>query len=375
MRLAILGIRGIPAAYGGFETFAEELGPRLASAGHEVTVYGRRHAVDWDKPYYRGVRLVILPTIRTKYLDTPVHTLLCCFHAAFRRYDVVLACNAANAPFLAILRIAGIPVVLNVDGIERLRRKWGVVGRAWYRVGEYLATKIPSVIVSDAGVIEEYYRTRWGTQSTMIPYGASADPVASTRVLEEYGLSPRRYVLVVTRLEPENNADLVVRAFAKVRTDMRLVVVGDAPYAPEYKQMLAQLAAVDPRVLMTGFIYGEGYRELQSHAFCYVQATEVGGTHPALIEGMGLGGCVIANGTPENVEVLGGTGLVFEPGSEASLVSQLQVLVESPALAEALRLGARARVLESYSWEAVTSQYEQLLESLVEDRNRARRSG
>lgn len=369
MRIAILGTRGIPANYGGFETFAEEMAPRLVDRGHDVVVYGRSNVIKWPEPYYKGVRLVVLPTLPGKYTDTPVHTILSCAHAMFQRYDVVLVCNAANAPFLIALRALGTPVVLNVDGIERMRRKWGLVGKAWYRIGELLATKVPSAIVSDAQVIKEYYETEWSTASTMIPYGADILRPDTADELENWGLLPRSYVLVVTRLEPENNADFVIRAFKGVKTNLRLVVVGDAPYAPEYRQKVLDLADEDDRVVMTGFVYGKGYRELQANAYCFVQATEVGGTHPALVEGMWLCGAVLVNGTPENREVIGRAGEAYEPGSLTSLTNALQSLVDNPGRADELRPLARERVETEYSWSAVTTAYENLLKRVSRRRN------
>jgi glycosyltransferase involved in cell wall biosynthesis len=376
MRIAVLGIRGIPANYGGYETFAEHLAPELAARGHDVTVYGRSHFIDVPSGEYRGVRIVTLPTIRTKHLDTPVHTLLCCFHALGQHYDAILACNAANAIFLVIPRAFGIPVALNVDGIERLRKKWGRAGRAWYWLGEYLATKVPSAIVADADVVQDYYAERWHADSVMIPYGADTTPAEGRAALERLGLEPRGYVLVVTRLEPENNPDLVMRAFSEIDTDKRLVVVGDAPYATDYKRELVELASRDERIIMTGFLFGDDYRELQTNAACYVQATEVGGTHPALLEGMAMGGLVVVNGTPENLEVTGDAGLAYEPGDVDSLAECLRRVLTDPEQFEPLRAQARDRIAEKYSWDAVVTQYEELLGGLARERTgRRRRSG
>ena len=265
-----MGIRGIPANYGGFETFAEQLAPRLAARGNDVTVYGRRGAVTWSEPEYKGVRLVILPTIHTKHLDTPVHTLVSCAHALTQRYDSVLVCNAANAAFVWPLRVVGTRLLLNVDGIERLRKKWGPAGRSWYWFSEFLATHVPNAIVADAGVIQTYYRERWNAESTMIPYGADTTRPSSTAALEEYGVETRRYFLVVARLEPENNVDMLVRAFSGVKTDMRLVIVGDTPFESAYKTELRELADRDPRVVMTGFLYGESCRELQALSLIHI---------------------------------------------------------------------------------------------------------
>ena len=206
MKIAIAGTRGIPARYGGFETFTEELSRRLVARGHEVRVYCRqRH----HSPTYLGVDLVYLPTIRHKYLDTVFHTFLSAIHLSFRRADVALFCNAANAIFTWMPRATGIPVALNVDGLERNRKKWNRLGRAWYRLSERLSTWMPSEIVTDAVEIQRYYREKYETASIMIPYGAEPERIATRGVLNELGLKPERYFLYVSRMEPENNALLV----------------------------------------------------------------------------------------------------------------------------------------------------------------------
>ena len=361
MKLAILGTRGIPANYGGFETFAEELATRLAARGHDVTVYGRSNNIRYPGRIYKGVKLAILPTIGTKHLDTLAHTFLSVLHALPSRFDCILMCNAANAIFALVPRLTGTPVALNVDGIERLRKKWGPAARAYYRISERLSTIIPNIVVTDADVIREYYLKEYRTPSVMIAYGAYCERMGTTEVLDQLGVRPRGYFLYVSRLEPENNAHVVIRAFEKVQTDKLLLIVGDAPYAQKYIEELK--ATRDPRIRFTGAIYGTGYRELQSHAYAYIQATEVGGTHPALIEGMGAGNCVIAKDTPENHEVLGDTGLFFSDAE--SLSDQIQLTLKDPSLVERLRISAHARAKARYSWDAVTDAYEKLFMDLA----------
>ncbi len=181
MKVAILGTRGVPANYGGFETLAEELGRRLVDRGHEVTVYGRRGFIDPSLKTYRGMRLVVLPSIRTKHLETVSHSFLSAVHAAFARYDAVLLCNAANALFIPILRWTGIPVVINVDGLERKRRKWGAAGRTYYRLGERLAAWLPNRLITDARVIQRYYSRFYHRPSEMIAYGGDLEPPRGRR--------------------------------------------------------------------------------------------------------------------------------------------------------------------------------------------------
>ncbi len=363
MRFAILGTRGIPARYGGFETFAEELSSRLALRGHSMTVYCReRHG----EPEYRGVTLQYLPTLRHKYLDTITHSCLSTLHLCLlrlrgRKQDAVLYCNAANAVFTWMPRITGMPSALNVDGLERNRKKWNAAAKAWYRLSEWLATWMPNVVVTDARAIANYYQERYHRSSEMIPYGAETGAVATAVEVERLGLKKRRYFLYVSRMEPENNALLVREAFEKIDTPMQLALIGDAPYAAEYIRQVR--ATKDPRVVMPGAIYGEGYRELGSHCFAYIHATEVGGTHPALIEAMGRGAFTLYLDTPENAEVAAGAGLPFTRENLTEVMTRVLDMPEADR--DAWRGRAVERVKSRYSWDRVTDAYETLLTGMA----------
>lgn len=358
MRIGLLGTRGIPANYGGFETFAEELSWRLVERGHRVTVYGReKHAFD----SYRGVDLRYCPTIRHKYLDTIAHTAASTFDVMFRNLDVLLYCNAANAVFTLWPRLRGVPVALNVDGVERHRKKWNALAKTWYLISEWVATWAATELVSDAEQIRRYYLARYNRDSNFIPYGAEVGKVDGAAHVYSLGLEPGRYLLYVTRMEPENNPLLVRQAFEKVRTDYRLALIGDAPYAAEYIRQVRD--TVDPRIVIPGGVYGEGYKQLQSNCAIYIQATEVGGTHPALIEAMGRGAMVLYLDTPENREVAGEAAVAF---TKDTLVDVLQWAVDLSA-PERAAWGEKAmrRIREAYSWDAVTDAYERLFERLV----------
>jgi glycosyltransferase involved in cell wall biosynthesis len=357
MRIAILGTRGIPANYGGFETFAEHLSTRLAARGHDVTVYCRAHYVSPRELEFQGVKLKVLPTIRHKYFDTVVHTFLSALHAAPGRYDAALICNAANAPFASILRLAGTPVALNVDGLEHKRKKWNSIARRYYLIAERLATILPTETVTDARVIQEYYLARYRAESTMIAYGAEVERRPDPMV-RRWRVEPNRYVLYVSRLEPENNAHLVIEAFKRVRTAHKLLIVGDAPYAREYINDLKARARRDRRIVFTGFVFGRDYRALQQNAYCYIHATEVGGTHPALLEAMGFGNCVLTLAAPENIEAIGDAGIAY--ADEDDLTEKLQKVLRDGSLVHSYRNRAQARVLEYYDWDYVVDQYERL---------------
>jgi glycosyltransferase involved in cell wall biosynthesis len=371
MRIAILGTRGVPASYSGFETCAEELGARLAGRGHEVTVYCRVPHVRYPGAAYRGMRLVKLPTIRSKHLDTIVHATLSALHALGCGYDVALFMNVGTSLVAWVPRLAGQRVVLNVDGLDWKRRKWGRVARWYLRAAERWATRWPHAVVTDSRHVQAYYRERYGADSEYIPYGADIATVPPGTYLARYGLTPQRYVLFVGRLVPENCAHHLVQAFEGLETDFRCVVVGDAPYAESYIRRLR--ATRDPRVVFTGYLFGAGYRELLCSAYCFVESSEVGGTHPAVLDAMGAGVCVVVNDTPENLETVGDAGLAYRGAEGApALRAVLADLLADPARVAAYGQRARARAAACYSWEAVTDAYEWLFRRLVEGTRVAR---
>jgi glycosyltransferase involved in cell wall biosynthesis len=364
MHIAMIGTRGVPAAYSGFETCVEELGSRLVARGHQVTVYCRSHHVRYPHPTYRGMRLVRLPTIPNKYLDTIVHTFLSLLHALLQPYDVVLMFIVGNSPLAWIPRLRGQKVVLNVDGLDWKREKWPPLAKAYIRWTERLATRMPHAFVTDSRVVQQYYRDRYDADSPYIPYGASVQRRPPGEWLARFGLEPRRYVLFVGRLVPENCPHHLVEAFEGLETDMRCVIVGDAPYAEEYIRSLK--ATSDPRVIFTGYVFGQGYEELGSHAYVFVETSGVGGTHPALVEAMALGNCVVVNDTPENLETIGNAGLSYDGRRGGPALREvLARLIAEPETVEMYREKAATRVRECYDWERVTDQYERLFRRLV----------
>ena len=368
LRIVVLGTRGIPARYGGFETFAEEISTRLVQRGHEVTVYGRRRFGEPSlaETTYRGVKCRVVPTVMHKYLETPLHALMS-FLDLFRvKFDVALLCNAANSPFAWLPRLRGLPLAINVDGIERERSKWNSLGKAWYKLGEQTSVWFGSRIIADAKVIAEYYRERFGVESSVIAYGATTTYREAGPVLQKFGLTAGRFLLYVSRFEPENNALGVIEAYCALPSaerSMPLVMVGDAPYADEYKKLLRERACEG--VIFTGFQFGEAYQELRSHCYLYVQATEVGGTHPALVEAMAYGNAIVANDVPEHREVLGDSGRYYDKNKFAMLTEVLRELMKNPASVTALGQSAKSRAGELFNWDKITDQYEKLLSSLA----------
>ncbi len=360
MKIAIVGTRGIPNRYGGFEQFAEKISSTLTDRGHEVTVYCRKPFTTPDDVYDRRVRRVILPTIHQKHLDTWSTGSISSIHVAFSRQDAVLVCNVANSPFVWIPRLFGKPVVLNVDGLDRRRGKWNAFGQAVLHLCEWISTFTPTRVVTDAVSIQRYYRERYGKDSTVIAYGS--DVPSGELGLDGFDLPSGRYVLYVSRLEPENNPELVLDAWRQVKTGWPLVMVGDNRYDDGYLQRLKSQA--HDRVMFLGAIYGEGYWALQKHAGVFIFACEVGGVHPALIEAMASENAVLYLESPENNETAGDAAIRYAKSPD-DLAAKLQSLLDDPAERQQWATRAAERAQQLYRWDAVAAKYEQLFSELL----------
>ena len=364
LRIAMLGTRGVPASYSGFETCAEELGARLAARGHAVTVYCRVPHIAYPGRSYRGMRLVKLPTIREKHLDTIAHAFVSSVHALAGRFDVALYFNVGTSLVCWIPRLAGQRVALNVDGLDWKRKKWGRVARWFIRASERWAGRCAGRVVTDSRRVQQYYLAQHGIASEYIAYGAEPIAVPPGVHLRRYGLEPGRYALFVGRLVPENCAHHLVQAWSGLATDLKCVIVGDAPYAADYIRGLH--ASTDPRVVFTGYVFGDGYRELLSNAYAFALTSEVGGTHPALLEAMAAARAVVVNDTPENLETVGLAGLSYDGAVGApSLSAALERLLKDPDLVADLGQRGLERVRTHYSWDGVTDAYERMFRALV----------
>ncbi len=381
MKIALVGTRGVPAAYSGFETAVEQIGSRLAARGHDVTVYCRPHMVERraDRSY-KGMRLVYLPTVAGKHLDTPVHALLSTLHlGTVARPDVAIYFIAGNSPFAGLGRALGVPTAINVDGLDSERAKWGPWARRYLLLTERAAPSLACVAVTDSRAVQQLYR-RWGHETAYIPYGSELEPddadlpgsAAHDGALARLGLDPRGYILFVGRLVPENNAHVLVEAYRRLDTDLRLVVVGDATYADLYQARLRETG--DDRVVFAGYQFGAAYRDLLRNAALVALPTEVGGTHPVMLEAMAAGACVIYNDHAPNLETVGDAGVSYSGADGADgLRRALAALLADPEAVERHREAAlrRARV---YSWDAVTDAYERLAKQLAARKRGGRRA-
>ena len=355
--IAMIGTRGIPAAYGGFETAVEEVGKRLVERGHRVTVYTR--GSEQREREYLGMRVIHLPAVRQKQLETLSHTALSTLHAITRKApDAAFVFNAANSPLVPLLRGRGIPVALHMDGLEWKRSKWGARGKAYYRWAEEFGVRWADALIADAPGIAEYYRTEFGVPTELIRYGAPILDTAPVAGIRDLGLESGGYHLVVARFEPENHVLEIVDGYRASSATIPLVVVGSAPYGAEYTQRIQAAAEGDPRIRLLGGVFDQDLLDaLYFHARTYVHGHSVGDTNPSLLRAMGAGTAVVAWDVTFNRETLDDLGWFFEDADEAERhFSALEGDTEIPALAGAVKERARAH----FRWDDVTSAYEDL---------------
>lgn len=370
--VAIIGIRGLPPLYGGGETASDELGRRLVERGHEVVVYCRNHNTDEPRPtHYHGMRLVHLPSIHTKNLDTPSHIVLCLWHLVFReRARVCLLSGVGTSFIIPLLRLFGRRTVIWADGQDWKRGKWGTFARWYLKASAKLGCMVSNGIVTDTTIAHEFYRTELGRETTYIPYGANIEDIEDQTELAKWGVEPGKYLLFVGRLIPEKGVHYLIEAFEKLRTDYRLLIVGDSPYTPDYVERLK--STKDPRIGFTGYLFGDGFKQLMKHCRVYVQPSDVEGTSPVLLTAMGYGRPVVVNGIPENRATVGEAGLAFEPGDVAGLRDILASILDDEARLAELSARSEERVRTHYSWERITDEFQQLFDDL--DRGRPPRT-
>lgn len=365
MRIAMLGSRGIPASYSGVETAVEHLARGFVERGHDVTVYCRSHAVEHRREHV-GAKLVHLPALQNKYLDTLSHTALSTGHLVRgNRPDVALYAISGNAPVIPIARLAGVPSVLQIDGLDSLRAKWPKPARAYLRATERLSPIAATIAVTDSETVARDYEARFGRRLLSIPYGASLEDPGDLGRCAELGVEPGKFVLFVGRLVPENNPHLLVAAHAALETDWPLVIVGDGRYADSYVDELHSSA--DERVRFPGAIYGPGYGELVHRAGVVCVPTEVGGTHPVIVEAMAAGAALLVSDHAPNLEVVGDSAAVFPlAGGARALSRQLAELIADEDRRANLGVRARARATSRYSWDTCVEQYLALFAAVIE---------
>lgn len=358
--IAVIGIRGLPANYGGLETCAEEVTRRWVARGHEVRVYCRRNRYPDRRPEIDGVDLVYTPSVGSKSLDTVTHTFFSILHLLVtgRRFRVVHLYNTGNSIFLPLLKLFGKKVILSGDGVEWRREKWGRFAKAVHKLGEQMAVRFADCIVVDNQEVGNYYRDRHGIETTEIAYGANeiaVDEARSAELLKQHGLEAGRYFLFVGRIVPEKGVHNLIDAYRGLETDYPLVIIGDDNSGSEYRDRLFQQASDDIRFL--GFVYSTDYEQLLVNAYMYLSASELEGTSPSLVSAMGAGVCSLVNGIDENIATVKGCATTYARNDNEDLRRLWQALIDDPDRVAELRRKGRECVEQYYRWDAIADQY------------------
>lgn len=364
MKIAILGIRGVPAKYGGLETCAEEIGARLVARGHRVICYCRTGTEDDDLEFYRGIRRINLPSLKHPLTDTYTHSFLACFHVLSQKPDVILAFNPGISSLCAIPKIFGYKIVLNPDGFDWRRPKWGWFARRFIFASAFIAAKVCDRLIIDAKSVCEFYAEDFSCDPIYIPNGANIDPESrNPEILEEYGLEKDGYFFFLSRHVPDNSCRLVIEAFEGLDTDKKLVFGGGNASDSHYAASLRNTK--DERIIFPGSIYDPvRVKELHHGAYAVINGNQPGGTSLGLLKALGFGSCVLVLDTVDNSYVVQNAALLFELSAE-HLRAKMAYALEHPERVEELRELALARCREAYSWDLLANRYEEVLKAVA----------
>ena len=359
LKVAFIGGRGVISKYSGIETYYEEVGKHLAEMGHSVTIYCRNYFTP-KLAEHNGMRLLRLPTLRSKHLETVIHTLLSSLHAMTQRYDAVHYHALGPALFSFLPRLAGTKTAVTVQGLDWQRKKWGRVASAVLRLGENASVKLPSATMVVSRTLQERYRQTHGASVSFVPNGGILRERSMPSKILEWGLTPQKYVLFLGRFSPEKGCHLLVEAFERLDTcldkDVKLVMAGAASYCDDYSRELRTHAS--DRIRMLDWVSGATLDELLTNAMIFVLPSDLEGLSLALLDAMGADLCVLTSDVPENREVVDGAGFTFKCGDPADLADRLQFLTANPAVREAAGRTARKRIEETYQWRKIAADIE-----------------
>jgi glycosyltransferase involved in cell wall biosynthesis len=365
INISIIGTRGYPYVYSGYETFVKQLSERLVLKDCNVTIYCHKGLFEIRPKEIKGIKLVYIPTIETKILSQPVHSFLSIIHACFSRPDVLLVVNSANGPFGLITKLFRIPTAINVDGLEWLRPKWKGLGSIYFKWASKMATLFYDQIINDSDEMRKVYLNLFKRDSKVIAYGADIRKSESPDLINKWNLKPREYYLVVGRLIPDNNADLIIKGFIKSKSKKKLVIVGDVPYADSYSSDLKNID--DDRLIYTGYVNNQDLlAELYHNCYVYIHGHEFGGTNPTMIKAMAYGCAILALDTVFNHEMLqkGKFGFFFKK-ELISVTDQINYCEKEKIEIDKFRSESVNGITKKYDWNSVTKEYLEVFKSLV----------
>ena len=361
--------RGYPYVYSGYETFVKQLSERLVLENCNVTIYCHRGLFDKRPKEINGIKLIYIPTIETKILSQPVHSFLSIIHACFSKVDAILVVNSANGPFGLLTKLFRIPTAINVDGLEWLRPKWKGLGSIYFKWASKMATLFYDQIINDSEEMRKVYLNLFRRDSKVIAYGANIRKSESPDLINKWNLKQREYYLVIGRLIPDNNADLIIKGFLKSSSKKKLVIVGDVPYKDNYASDLKRIN--DKKLVFTGYVKDQNVlAELYHGCYVYLHGHEFGGTNPTMIKAMAYGSAILALDTVFNKEMLqkGKFGMFFQKKIN-SVTNQINYCEKEKLQVDNYRHNSVNGINEKYSWNFITEEYLAIFKTLISQRN------
>jgi glycosyltransferase involved in cell wall biosynthesis len=365
LRVAIIGSRGYPFVYSGYETLVKALAERWPSQNVLLTVYCHAYLFKEKPKMVNGVRLVYIPTIASKILAQPLHSFLAFWHVVFSKNQVVLVLNVSNGPFGFITRLFGKPTMMNVDGLEWLRPKWKGFGATYFKWAAKMSVRFNDLLITDADAMQAIYLKEFGATSEVITYGAETSLGANAQLLQEWNLVERDYYLIVGRMIPDNNADIIIEGFIQSNSTKKLVIVGDVPYADDYAHKIRSYQ--DPRLVFTGYVRSpEILASLYKYCYAYMHGHEFGGTNPTLLKAMANGCAIAALDTVFSREVLQSDtfGFYFQKSAASTCAWFDWADAHAPNL-QSRRNDIHKGISEKYTWETVSNLYLYHLKALA----------
>lgn len=362
MKIALIGQKGIPSQYGGIEKHVQELAVRLKRDGFDVDAYARRWYTDVSLKEYKGVRIINLPSIRTKHLDAITHTFISSLHASFNGNDIIHYHGVGPALLAWMPRVfSNAKVVVTFHCIDRFHQKWGWFSRAMLRLGEWAANKFAHETIAVSKTITQYCSLEYNNSVEYIPNGISeANVLPAQKITEEFGLTKGSYFVMVSRLVRHKGAHFLIDAYNQLDTDKKLVIVGGSAFTDDYVQELHDMAKGNSNIIFTGFQSGDILDELFSNAYAFVHPSMSEGLPIAVLEALSYGNCVIASDIPENMEVIRRHGYAFESENVNDLVKNMQFALDNPEKVARKAKAGQKFVLKTYNWEAIVTQTAEL---------------
>lgn len=365
MKIAMIGLRGIPGKSGGVENTVENLAPRLVRLGCDITVYCRPKYCASKPKIFKGVHLKYLPTINTKYTESVVHSTISTANALFKDYDIVHYHAMGNGVFSIIPRIKGDKTIITLHGLDWEREKWGFAAKTFLKISEKLICRFPSKVIAVSDKIKKYYKKKYDKNIFYIPNGVDIKAPKKLNHLKRFGLEKEKYILFLSRLVPEKGVHVLINAYKKTKTDVKLVIVGDSTHTQGYCKKIKESAKDDKRIIFTGALYDDDKAEAFSNCLFFVLPSTIEGMPIVLLEAMSYGKCPLVSDIEENVDVIKDCGFSFKVNDERDLQKMLRYMINQKNLLDKKGRECKELVKTNYDWDVIAQKTYEVYEDAL----------